>query len=85
MRTNDVSSLSLASDNDLLWPNDSWPRMEFDRSLPLARPEDMDQFDVLSNLKAGKQIMPNKALHPTDRALDNLKFLNILNFRKLMK
>lgn len=24
---------SLASDNDLLWPNHSWPRMEFDRPL----------------------------------------------------
>ena len=27
---------SLASDNDLLWPNHSWPRMEFDRPLSVG-------------------------------------------------
>ena len=27
---------SLASDNDLLWPKDSWPRMKLDRSLGIG-------------------------------------------------
>jgi len=27
---------SLASDNDLLWPKDSWPRMKFDRPLGIG-------------------------------------------------